>query len=91
MLYLRTDLREERLSSQIGRMLTRLRPEASSSEERSFPFGDMHATVRLFDAAIVLHFPTGHNRGTVVSLAPEVARELDTFVGDCLRQRTSIA
>lgn len=51
-LYPRDDLREERLLSQIDRMLKRLRPEATSTEERSFPFGDMHATVRIFSSIL---------------------------------------
>lgn len=82
-LYLREDIRESRLSSQIDRMLRRLRPEASPKEEPAFPFGDLHATVRLFDEAILLHFPTGTDRGIVVSLEPETARDLKTFIGEC--------
>lgn len=85
-LYLRDDIREERLLSQIDRMLKRIRPEATSTGERSFPFGDMHATVRIFDEAIILHFPTGTDTGTVVSLAPETARDLNTFIGECMRR-----
>lgn len=85
-LHLRDDIKEARLSSQIDRMLRRLRPEASSKEERSFPFGDLHATVRLFDEAILLHFPTGKDRGIVVSLEPETARELNTFIGECQKR-----
>lgn len=82
-LYLREDIQETRLSSQIDRMLRRLRPETSSKEERAFPFGDLHATVRIFDEAILLHFPTGQDRGIVVSLEPETARDLNTFIGEC--------
>lgn len=82
-LYLRDDIRETRLTSQIDRMLGRLRPEASSKEERSFPFGELNATVRLFDEAILLHFPVGNDRGIVVSLEPETARDLNTFIGEC--------
>lgn len=82
-LYLRDDIRETRLTSQIDRMLGRLRPEASSREERSFPFGELNATVRLFDEAILLHFPVGNDRGIVVSLEPETACDLNTFIGEC--------
>lgn len=85
-LYLRDDIKETRLSSQIDRMLRRLRPESSSKEESSFPFGDLHATVRLFDEAILLHFPTGKDRGIVVSLEPETARDLNTFIGECQKR-----
>lgn len=82
-LYLRDDLKQARLTSEIDRMLSRLRPEAHPREERSFPFGELRATVRLFDEAILLHFPIGNDRGIVVSLEPETARDLNTFIGEC--------
>jgi hypothetical protein len=85
-LYLRDDLKKTRLSSEVDRMLRRLRPESSPKEEQSFPFGDLHATARLFDEAIILHFPTGTNRGIVVSLEPETARQLNTFIGECQKR-----
>lgn len=82
-LHLRDDLRETRLTSEIDRMLDRLRPEATAEEVRSFPFGDLNTTVRLFDEALILHFPVGQDRGIVVSLEPETARDLNTFIGEC--------
>lgn len=82
-LHLRDDVRKTRLTSQIDRMLRRLRPEASPKEEQSFPFGDLRATIRRFDEAIILHFPTGRDKGIVVSLEPETAHDLNTFIGEC--------
>lgn len=82
-LHLREDVRETRLMSQIDRMLKRIRPESSPSEVRSFPFGELNATVRLFEEAIIIHFPRGNDRGIIVSLEPETARNLNTFVGEC--------
>lgn len=82
-LHLREDIRERRLISEIDRMLDRLRPESSPNEERAFPFGDLSATVRIFDEAIILHFPTGTDRGVVVALEAESARDLNTFIGEC--------
>lgn len=86
LLYLREDVRESRLQSQLDRMLTRLAPESHASEERSFPLGDLYVTVRRFEEAIIMHFPTGRNRGVVVSLEPETARNLNTFTTECLRR-----
>lgn len=85
-LYLRDDLREQRMRSQIDRMLNRVRSEATSKEENSFPFGDLYATVRIFEEATVLHFPQGRDRGIVVSLEPDTGQDLNTFVGQCLSQ-----
>lgn len=81
--YLREDVKEARLTSQIDRMLNRLRPETSPKEENAFPFGDLHATVRIFDEATILHFPMRRDRGVVVSLKPETARDLNTFIREC--------
>ena len=85
-LYLRDDVRATRLESQIDRMIDRLEPESRAAEERAFPFGDLYVTVRRFQEAIIMHFPTGSNRGIVVSLEPETARDLNTFTTECLRR-----
>lgn len=85
-LYLRDDVKRQRIRSEIDRILNRVRAESSPKEERSFPFGDLHATVRVFDDATILHFPTGVNRGVVVSLEPDIAQDLNTFVRQCLEQ-----
>jgi len=85
-LYLRDDVREVRLQSQIDRMLSRLEPESHSAEEEAFPFGDLYVTVRRFEKAIIMHFPTGNNRGVAVSLEPETAHNLNTFTTECLQQ-----
>lgn len=82
-LYLRDDIQEERLKSELDRMLGRLRPESSPKEEQVFPFGGLRTTVRIFERAIILHFPVGNDRGVVVSLEPETARDLSSFVGEC--------
>lgn len=82
-LHLREDIKEHRLEGEIKRMLERLRPESAQAEERAFPFGNLHATARVFDDAVILHFPTDEDCGVVVSLEPETARDLNTFIGEC--------
>lgn len=85
-LYLRDDVKKQRMRSEIDRILNRVRPESSSKEEQSFPFGDLYSTVRTFEEATILHFPTGNDRGVVVSLESDAAQDLNTFVGQCLDQ-----
>lgn len=82
-LFLRDDVRERRMQSEIYRILNRVRPEASAKEEQSFPFGDLYATVRSFEDATFLHFPTGNDRGVVVSLEADATHNLNTFIGEC--------
>ena len=86
--YLREDIREVRMLSQVDRMLRRLRPESDPNEEKAFPFGDMHATLRIFDEAVIMHFPLGVGRGIVVAMEPEAASQLTTFVDGCLSRVT---
>lgn len=85
-LHLREDVKQQRMRSEIDRILYRVRPEAFPKEEQSFPFGDLYATVRVFEEAILLHFPTDIDQGIVVSLEPDVATELNTFIGKCLER-----
>lgn len=81
-LYLRDDIRRERMMSEIDRMLRRLRPDSEPSEERAFPFGDLYATVRRFEEPVILHFPQGDDRGLVVALEPD----LNSFIEECRRR-----
>lgn len=82
--FIRDDLRERRLKSEVDKMIDRLREESRSREHRAFPFGNLNGTVRSFEEAMVMHFPSTQSRGTVVTLDPEIARQLNTFVGSCL-------
>lgn len=84
--FIRDDLRERRVKSEVDKMIDRLRQESRSRERRSFPFGDINATVRSFEEAMVLHFPKTQERGIVVTLDPEIARQLNTFLGSCLER-----
>ena len=82
--YLRDDVREHRHREEVRLMLDRVHHEGSAEEEQSFPFGHLHATLRIFDETIFMHFPIENQTGVVVALEPEVARSLNSFVGDCL-------
>lgn len=84
--FIRDDLRERRLKSEVDKMIDRLRHESRSREHRAFPFGDLNGTVRSFEEAMVLHFPSTQERGTVVTLDPGVARQLNTFLGSCIER-----
>lgn len=84
--FIRDDLRERRLKSEVDKMIDRLRQESRSREHRAFPFGNLNGTVRSFEEAMVMHFPSTQSRGTVVTLDPEVARQLNTFIGACLKR-----
>lgn len=82
--YLRDDIQKQRHHEEVEQMLTRIKHEGAAEEEQSFPFGHLHATLRIFDETIFIHFPIENQTGVVVALEPEVARSLNSFVGDCL-------
>ena len=85
--HLREDLNENRIRDQIEGMLARLQPEGTEEEDVAFfHLGDLEATVRVFERAVVLHFPMETNRGVIVSLEATAARELNTFIGECQRR-----
>ncbi|USZ69850.1 hypothetical protein NGM10_15710 (plasmid) [Halorussus salilacus] len=85
-LYVRPGLERETLDSEVERMVTHLRSESRPREVRSFPYGDLDGTVRSFEEAVVMHFPLTQERGVVVTLEPDVARQLTTFMRECIER-----
>ena len=84
--YLRNDIGRQRLERHCDRMIQRMKPEASPAEKEAFPVGELHATLRYFDEAIILHLPTSQQGGVIVSLEPDVGRQFNCFVNSCLQK-----
>lgn len=84
--YIRDDLRTQRLKSEVDRMIDRLRQGSRPGERRAFPFGEVNGIVRSFEEATVMHSSKTQGCGTVVTLDPEFARQLNTFIGSCLER-----
>lgn len=82
-LYLRDDLRTQHFETDLDKIHDRLRYESRAREQRAFPFGPLDGTVRLFEEAMVLHYPHTQERGTVITLDPEVGRDLAAFMREC--------
>lgn len=85
-LYVRDDVRAEHFESEVDRMMDRLRQESRVRDHRDFPFDDLNGSVRSFGEALVMHFPHGQERGTVITLDPGVARQLNTFMAECVQR-----
>lgn len=83
-LYVRPNLRRETLELEVERMVSHLRRESRVREQQAFPFGELDGTVRLFEDAVVLHFPLPQEHGAIVTLDTEAARQLHEFMRDCL-------
>ncbi|NHN61328.1 MULTISPECIES: hypothetical protein [Halorussus] len=84
--YVRPDLRRETLDAEIARTVDHLRGESRAREQREFPFSDLNGTVRSFDEAVVMHFPLPQERGIVVTLDSDVARQLNEFMRECIER-----
>ena len=85
-LYVRDDVQAEHFESEVDTMIDRLRQESQARELRDFPFDELNGTVRSFGEALVMHFPRTRERGTVITFDPEVARDLNTFMAECLQR-----
>lgn len=83
-LYRRGDVRELHGSELEAEVLEEIRADRqrrrSTLAERYE--GDHQATVRVFEARVLLHLPRDDESGTIVVLDPAAARNLVTFVND---------
>ena len=85
-LYVRSNLRRETLDAEIAQVVDRLRNESRAREQRAFPYDELNGTVRSFDEAVVMHFPLPRERGVVVTLDADVARQLNEFMRECIER-----
>jgi hypothetical protein len=59
---------------------------AAATQESTIQAGDHHCTLRVYDEAIVFNFSQTDDVGTVVSVTPDVGRDLLTFVTRSLEE-----
>jgi len=87
-LYGREDARRLDSDEETAAFIDDLREEEVHEREREemYNIGHHHCTVRVYDRAVLLHFPQGDEVGTVVTLDPEAASELNRFIALCLRE-----
>lgn len=85
-LYVRSDVQAAHFEDDVDAMIDRLRRESRARDLRDFPFDDLNGSVRSFDEALVMHFPRIQERGTVITFDPGVARDLNTFMSQCLQR-----
>lgn len=87
-LYVRDDVAEQYSESEWDDYFSRLAAEEEdeTGQTTALNVGNHHATLRLYDDALVLHFPQGEEVGTMVSFDPEAGRECSKFVLQSLHQ-----
>lgn len=86
--YVRPDLDRKFTEQDLREMATELRKESIERyhEEQAFTLGSLDATVRLFENAVIIHYPRGQISGTIVSLEREAGMQLSQFIEECRRQ-----
>lgn len=87
MLYMREDVQERYTEREIERIADMLRQEERRSKlERLFDLGDFQCSLFGFRNGIVMHFPEGGSRGTLVSLDAQAATQFNEFAEECARR-----
>lgn len=84
LLYLREDVRGNRLKSEVDDMLVYLQRNSHAGEEAAFHFGAHRASTQFYDDAVVIHVPDGDHTGTVVTLDNDGSGQLDGLVEACI-------
>lgn len=86
LLHLRRDVAQAYSDGEIDRVLEELRHESmdAARQEAMYVHGELGCVVRVFEAAVEMHFPHAGCSGTAIALDPEAATRLHSFVGECL-------
>ncbi|WP_435101903.1 hypothetical protein [Halarchaeum sp. P4] len=83
-LHIRDDLASRDLDEELPHVYERVCESGSLvSGDDYAPLGETRATTEIHEHGVVLHFPEDGERGMVVSLDVDVARQLSTFVVEC--------
>lgn len=62
----------------------RLQDIGQFNQEYLYEAGSLYCTLRAFENALILHFPQGDNRGTLLSLEPTTAPNITDFISTVL-------
>lgn len=77
----RPDLDPGEMKDRAKELRLAIRPQGSFKATETL--GKPRAIVQIRDHAVVLHFPIDANRGYLIGLEPEAARDLNEFIEEC--------
>lgn len=85
-LYLRDDIAEQYTDEGLTDFfeLVAESEDTDTQQEEALHVGTHHATLRLYDDALLLQFPQGEDIGTLIALDPTAGRDISAFVVQCL-------
>lgn len=84
--FLRDDVKSGYSDEDVEEIVEELFWEGYSTplQESVYPHGELNCTIRCFENVVGMHFPHDDTAGTAVSMDAQAARDLYSFVGDCL-------
>lgn len=87
-IYLRDDLADGYSETDFERAfeIHRRDKEAAAHQESVIDAGRHHCTLRVYDGAIVFNFAQTGKIGTIISLDPDIGRNLLSFIMKCLHE-----
>ena len=85
--YLRDDISQPRFLRRMEEVLLNITKSGPNRNQAlTEEFGLLEASVHVREKGVILHFPIERDEGVVVSLEPGAARQLSTFIRECMDQ-----
>ena len=85
LLYSRDDLNRDEITERINAIHDNITWEWNPSNDTIVSeLGEKRATLHVHEGAVIIHLLEKADRGYLVGLEPEAARDLTTFLGECL-------
>ncbi|WP_137285421.1 DUF7522 family protein [Halorussus salinisoli] len=83
--YARDDVQQEISQTDIEQIVSQARRELMerADDQWQFTHGEMEATVRIFQNAVIINLLSSGNFGVLLSLDAEIASRLHSFIYDC--------
>lgn len=83
-IHVREDLATDRLEAAVPKAYEQIQEAEPLLSGDEYPqLGRLSATTEIHENGVLLHFPEGPDRGTVITLDREVARRLVGFTDEC--------
>lgn len=83
-LYIKDDVDRKYSEREFERIADRMRSDIRPHRaEQTFELGEFNCSLWAFEKGVVIHFPQGSSKGTIITLEPEAARQFKDFIGDC--------
>ena len=85
--YLRDDISESKFLQRMEEVLVNItKGGPNRGKALTEEFGPLEASVHVREQGVILHFPIEQGTGIIVSLEPGAARQLSTFIRDCMEE-----